>query len=222
VNEVLGLNTDEFYTSYKKDKELRARMDWLETCFDDDPLWNVGLASMIEGAILYSNFAFFKHFQASGKNKLVNLCAGINFSVRDENIHSEAGAWLFKEMVKEQRVELGPNNSPRDEFEVELEGYYKRFREAGTQIFKHESRIIDMLFEKGGMKGITPEQMKTFVQARINLCLEQLGIEPLFEVTYDPISKWFYKNINSGQLHDFFHKQGNNYNRDWIEGGFTW
>lgn len=209
VNEVLGLNTDEFYSSYKKDKELRARMEWLDESFTDDPLWNVGLASMIEGAILYSNFAFFKHFQASGKNKLVNLCAGINFSVRDENLHSEAGAWLFKTLVEEHP-------------DIDLEDYHNRFRKAGAQIFKHESSIIDMLFEKGGMKGITPEQMKTFVQARINLCLEQMEIAPMFEITYDPISKWFYKNINSGQLHDFFHKQGNNYNRDWTEGGFTW
>ena len=222
VNEVLGLNTDEFYQSYKKDKELRDRMDWLDNVFGDDPLLNVAAASMIEGAILYSNFAFFKHFQASGKNKLVNLCAGINFSVRDENLHSEAGAWMFKELVKERRAELGPNNSPRDEFEQEVVGYYKKFTTIGAEIYRHESRIIDMLFEKGPIKGITAEQMKHFVQARINLCLEQLGAEPMFEVTYDPISKWFYKNINSGQLHDFFHKQGNNYNRDWTEGRFEW
>lgn len=222
VNEVLGLNTDEFYQSYKKDKELTARMEWIDNIFGDNPFINTGIASMIEGAILYSNFAFFKHFQSEGKNKLVNLCAGINFSVRDENLHSEAGAWLYKTMIREQRGNLGPNNPLRDEFEGEVEEYHRIFREAGDQIYKHEVHIIDMLFKKGPIKGITAEQMKHFMQARINLCLNQLGVKPLFSIKYDPISKWFYKNINSEQLHDFFHKQGSSYNRDWKAGGFTW
>ena len=208
INEVLGLNTDEFYNSYKQDKELKTRMDWLDDEFGDDPLYNVGLASMIEGAILYSNFAFFKHFQALGKNKLTNLCAGINFSVRDENLHSEAGAWLYKTLLEE-------SGEPPERYEG-------KFKEAGTQIYKHECKIIDMLFSEGTIKGITAEQMKHFVQSRINLVLGQLGVEPLFEVTRDVISKWFYKNIADGAFHDFFTKQGNNYNRDWIEERFTW
>jgi ribonucleotide reductase beta subunit family protein with ferritin-like domain len=208
VNEVLGLNTDEFYESYKKDKSLSERMDWLDNAFGDDVAFNVALASIIEGAILYSNFAFFKHFQSEGKNKLVNLTAGINFSVRDENLHSEAGAWLFNTLM----VESGETR----------EKYSERLLYAVSEVYKHEVAIIKKLFSKGTIKGITQEQMEHFVQARLDLCLNQLGYEPKFKPKYDPISKWFYKNINSGQLHDFFHKQGNNYNRDWKEGGFKW
>ena len=222
VNEVLGLNTDEFYNSWKKDKDLRTRIDWITNRFNDDPIWNTALASLIEGVVLYSNFAFFKHFQAEGKNKLVNLCAGINFSVRDENLHSEAGAWLHKTLIRETRGDLGSSNPLRDAFEEELTDLKKGLITACAEIYNHESRIIDILFSKGPMKGITPDQMKTFVKARINLCLNQLSIEPAFDVTYDPISKWFYKNINSGQLHDFFHKQGSSYNRAWVEGRFQW
>ena len=79
-----------------------------------------------------------------------------------------------------------------------------------------------MIFEKGNIKGITDIQMKNFIQSRLNLCLEQLNIPTMFSVEYDPISSWFYKNINSGSLHDFFAKQGNNYSRDWTESKFTW
>jgi len=208
VNEVLGLNTDEFYESYKKDKQLSARMDWLDNSFGDDVIFNVGLASIIEGAILYSNFAFFKHFQAEGKNKLVNLCAGINFSVRDENIHSEAGAWLFKTLLLEEGIDK--------------EKYAVRLTQAVQEVLKHETAIIKRMFSKGKIKGITEEQMVHFVQARLDLCMEQLGYEAIYKPKYDPVSKWFYKNINSGQLHDFFHKQGSSYNRDWKERGFVW
>ena len=34
--------------------------------------------------------------------------------------------------------------------------------------------------------------------------------------------EWFYKNISSSVMHDFFSRQGNSYNRAWKEGGFVW
>lgn len=212
LNEVMGLKTDEFYSSYTKDKTLADRMAWVERQFQvDDPLLITAMGSITEGAILYSNFAFLKHFQAEGKNKLTNMTAGINFSVRDENLHSEAGAWLYKQLLKEEQPE--PDRMAK---------VLSKIKRTCRQIYEHESRIIDMIFEKGTIKGITDVQMKNFIQARLNLCLEQLDIHPMFSVEYDPISSWFYKNINSGALHDFFAKQGNNYSRDWTENKFAW
>ena len=212
LNEVMGLKTDEFYESYTKDKTLADRMAWVERQFQvDDPLLITAMGSITEGAILYSNFAFLKHFQAEGKNKLMNMTAGINFSVRDENLHSEAGAWLYKQLLKEEQ----PDGD-------RMGKVLSKIKRTCRQIYEHESRIIDMIFEKGTIKGITDVQMKNFIQSRLNLCLEQLDIHPMFSVEYDPISQWFYKNINAGSLHDFFTKQGNNYSRDWTEGKFAW
>src|SRR3546814_9244700 len=57
-----------------------------------DDLVSLGCFSLIEGAVLYSSFAFLKHFQTRGKNKLLNVVRGINFSVRDENLHCVAGS----------------------------------------------------------------------------------------------------------------------------------
>lgn len=212
LNEVLGFKTDEFYKSYEEDEALSSRMKWLEREFEKgDALYITALGSITEGAILYSNFAFLKHFQAEGKNKLMNMTAGINFSVRDENLHSMAGAWLHKELKKEMGLD-----------ELDYRKYERKIITACEKVYEHESRIIDMIFEKGDIKGITANQMNNFIQSRINVCLSQLDIEPLYKVEYDPISTWFYKNINSGSLHDFFAKQGNNYSRDWKESNFTW
>jgi|TARA_B110000483_G_C18192672_1_gene541619 ribonucleotide reductase beta subunit family protein with ferritin-like domain len=212
INEVLNLNTEEFYNSYIEDKTLKGRMDWLDSQFDgDDTLYSLAVGSIVEGAVLYSNFAFLKHFQAEGKNKLVNLTAGINFSVRDENLHSLAGAWLFNTLKEESELDI-----------IATDRLTQKVNKTCNKILEHESRIIDMIFEKGDIRGITEHQMKQFIKARLNLCLSQINLEPLYEVEYDPISKWFYKNINSGQLHDFFHKQGNNYNRDHSEAKFVW
>lgn len=212
INELLGLSSEEFYNSYTDDETLKSRMEFIDKYIEhDDILTSLGVFSMVEGAVLYSSFAFLKHFQNQGKNKMVNINAGISFSVRDENIHSQGGAWLYRQLKSEMNLD---NRS--------IKPLEKRIIEAAEKIYEHEDRIIDMIFEKGKIKGITDLQLKNFVKSRINLCLQQLEINPIFEVTYNPIADWFYKSINGGQLHDFFFKLGSEYNRDWNENEFCW
>lgn len=212
LNEALGLDTEEFYTSYVNDTILKQRMEFIDNIVSsDNKLLSVGAFSMVEGAILYSNFAFLKHFQAQGKNKLNNVVAGINFSSRDENIHSEAGAWLYKQLKHEMNLS-----------EEESSMINEKLIATANEVYEHECRIIDMIFEKGHIKGITDHQLKHFVQSRLDLCLKNLGIEPIFKPHYNPIASWFYKGINSIQFHDFFSRVGNEYNRNWNEEKFTW
>lgn len=211
LNEVLGLSNDDFYTSYIRDPVLAERISFVDSVVNDpDPLVSLGAFSMVEGAVLYSSFAFLKHFQALGKNKLLNVVRGINFSVRDENLHATAGAWLYRTL----KSELGTS--------VRIEDVELKLRSVADQIYQHECRIINMVFERGEMEGITNDQMKRFVKARVNSCLSQLGIAPIFEVFNDDISKWFYDNINAVSFHDFFTGVGSNYNRDWKQEGFVW
>ena len=67
LNEVLGLNTDEFYNSYVEDEVLFNRINWINKVISKpsdnvyDILKSLAVFSMIEGAILYSSFAFLKH-----------------------------------------------------------------------------------------------------------------------------------------------------------------
>jgi len=212
INELLGLASEEFYTEYTRDETLKSRMEFIDEYVNhDDPLTSLGVFSMVEGAVLYSSFAFLKHFQNQGKNLMVNINAGINFSVRDENLHSMGGAWLYRKLKSEMKLDKRSINP--------LE---KRIISAAYKIFDHEERIVDMIFEEGRIKGITELQMKNFVKSRINLCLQNLEIDPIFEVDYNPIAEWFYKNINGGKLNDFFYSLGSEYNRDWNESEFCW
>lgn len=212
LNETLGLNTDEFYTSYVNNPVLAGRISFVDSLVNDpDPLLSLGAFSLVEGAVLYSSFAFLKHFQALGKNKLLNVVRGINFSVRDENLHSTAGAWLFRTLLHESKLSGDV-----------LDGLQSQLRSTAHVIYEHECQIVDMIFEKGEIDGITPDQMKRFVKSRINLCLSQLGISPIFEVVNDDISKWFYDNINAVTFNDFFTGIGSNYNRNWKQEEFKW
>ena len=220
LNEVLGLDTDEFFESYKQDEVLANRMAWIgKRTEKHDTIYNilksVGVFSMIEGAVLYSSFAFLKHFNSAGKNKLININAGINFSAIDETLHSQAGAWLFRTLLEEARAD----GLVDDDYVMHL---LQELEETVKVILEHESIIIDKIFEKGNIKGITDNQLKHFVESRLDICLENLGFKGIFKPTYNPIAKWFYKDLESSTLHDFFSSQGSDYNRAWTEGKFVW
>lgn len=216
INEELGLATDEFYKSYVDDPQLKARIDFLkDTLYGKDDLRSLGAFTFGEGAILYSSFAYLKHFQSQGKNKLLNVVSGINFSARDENLHSEAAAWLFR-TLKQEMYDAGEID---DEYIEELkEDIYS----AAKKVFEHEQVIIEKIFEKGEIEGITPTQLEHFAQSRINYCLRNLGFNNLFKVDYNPIAEWFYKGINGYQMQDFFNSQGNQYSRGWHKESFVW
>lgn len=209
INEALGLANDEFYNSYLQDEVLRERIKMLEYYANPKypPVFLAALA-FAEGVILYSNFAFLKHFQSQGKNKCLNIVRGINFSARDEALHSEASAWLFRTYCQE-------NDVPKEAILPEI-------LEIAQSVREHEYAIVDKIFEKGRIEGITDVQMKHFIDSRINLVMRNLGLDNLHEVKYNPIADWFYDGINAYVFNDFFSGVGNQYSREWDEGGFEW
>lgn len=214
LNEELGLATDEFYNQYLEDEDLTARVAFLEdTLASKDDLRALGCFTFGEGAILYSSFAFLKHFQSQGKNKLLNVVSGINFSARDENLHSEAAAWLYRTLLKEKKEAGYIDQAFEDELKADI--YL-----AAETVMEHEKAIIKKIFEKGRIEGITDVQLEYFAQSRINLCLRNLGYENLYKVDYNPVADWFYKGINGYSMIDFFNSQGNQYVRDWDSEGF--
>jgi ribonucleoside-diphosphate reductase beta chain len=208
INEELNLATDDFYNSYIEDPVLSDRIKFLDKILgNEDKAKALGAFTFAEGAILYSSFAFLKHFQSQGKNKLLNVVAGINFSARDEALHSEASGWLFQQYAAEA--------------ELNLEEYEEYFKEVAEKVLDHEIAIIDKLFEKGDIEGITKTQMVSFVKSRINLCMRNMGFNNIHKVDYNPVSDWFYKGINGYAMNDFFVSVGNQYQRNWTGKGFT-
>lgn len=216
INQLLHIDTPEFYMSYLDSEVLQERVKHIGEIIDDpDDLISLAAFSMVEGAILYSSFAFLKHYQSQGKNKLMNVVRGINFSVRDENLHSVAGAWAF-------RYALEKIKGTTTNFDLYKKNIEEKIRQVARKIYEHECQIIAMLFEKGKIEGITAHQLENFVQSRINECLKQLGFAKEYDVKYNPIAEWFYKGINDYTFNDFFSGMGNQYHRNWDQSAFTW
>lgn len=212
INDLLYLDKPEFYMSYLDNPVMKDRIDFIGECIDHpNDAVSCGVFSMVEGVILYSNFAYLKHFQNNGKNKLLTLIRGINFSLRDEHMHQQAGAWSFRYLTKDW-----------DKQGQQWQEAKEQIVEAAKKMYEHEAEIIKMVFSEGKIEGITEHQMQEFVKSRINLCLKDLGIDGIFEVKYNPIATWFYKGIENFSFNDFFSGLGNQYHRNWDENGFVW
>jgi len=210
INELLYINTPEFYLSYQQDPALSDRVAHVNKIIDEsDDAVALGGFCMVEGVILYSSFAFLKHYQSQGKNKLMNVVRGINFSVRDEALHAKATAYAFKVKTKDYTPE-------------QLEDARKKILEVAQTLLEHEKAIIAKMFSKGKIDGITAHQVENFVMSRINECFKDMGFGKVYEVEYNPIGLWFYKGINDYQFTDFFSGVGKEYNRNWAEKDFVW
>lgn len=212
INELLNLHNREFYLSFRDDPTFCERIekigDWVNEDRDEIAL---AAFAFVEGVVLYSSFAFLKHFQSQGKNKLVNLVRGIDFSLRDENIHAMASAWCYRLITKDWGRE-------------KLEPVEKEIVEIAKVIYAQEDKIVDMIFEKGDIDGFPKEDMKNFVRSRVDLMLQYLNIAPIFNVKDEdnPIAKWFYTALKNYAFTDIFSGISNQYHRNWDSTGFEW
>lgn len=213
LNKLLFVSNDEFYSSYKQTPAMKDRMDSLDSFLNDekDKLVQLAAFAFAEGVILFSNFAFLMSFRANGNNKLPNIGLAIKFSARDESLHAKASSWLFKTLRKELEEEGVDTSAVND----------KIYSIANT-VREHEHLIIDEVFSKGHVPGITAVQMKHFIDSRIDFILKQLGLSAVHHVRYNPIADWFDKVIESYQYVDFFAGQGSSYSRGWDTEGFVW
>lgn len=210
INEALGLANETFYTDYVQNDVLRTRIHALEAYADpdcDNASFLIMLA-LAEGAVLYSNFAFLKHFQSQGKNKILNIVRGINFSARDEALHSEASAWLFRTWMKEKNADVDWHRGVAEEL--------------ASTVREHEHKIVDMIFEHGDIEGITATQLKNFVDSRLDIVLRNLGFKSVYNHKHNPIASWFYAGINNYKANDFFSGKGSEYKRSWSTEDLSW
>lgn len=209
INKTLSIATDEFYSAWKEDEVMRERMKFISKYADsDDPLEATAAFSFMEGVVLFSNFAFLKSFNVGGFNLIPHITAGIDASSKDEHLHALASAWLFKQDLAE-REQLGLIDSQGKQ------NLRKKVIRIAEKVYEHEAALCDKIFEKGGVRTITKEEILDFIQDRINLVLDRLGYKPMFEKETGVVSEWFYSQLSSFKYSDFFNTQQIQYVRNW-------
>lgn len=210
VNEVLGVHNDEFYDSFVTNPEMVKRTKFIESLTrDKDDAASIAGFSMIEGAVLFTAFAMIKSFRSNGRNLLANFCAGINMSALDEDLHMQGAAAIFRLQIEQEQ------RTP-----AELSILHAKIYEHAKSIFEHECLLIDAMLAKGDVVGASKEDLKTFAKSRINICLRNLGLDALYEITNNPIAEWFYLGLNGFQMGDFFFTTQREYSKVYIESDF--
>lgn len=216
ANKVLYIDTPEFYAEWKQDPVLVERMNFIEQVASaKDDLVSIAGFVFIEGVVLYSSFAFLKHFQAQeagAKNLMTTLNRGINQSVTDENLHAMCGAATFRHLLAERQLD-----------DSQKSVLMQIIDDLSLKVFEHESAIIDKLFSNGEIHGISAGQMKDFIKHRINFCRGLITLNPYFdeEESDKTIENWFYRDINSINFHDFFSGSGSEYHVKWSKDKFA-
>jgi len=208
LNEELGLDD---FEAFMEDEEAKAKIDRLVE-LPGDTLREKALSLAIfsaftEGVNLFSSFAILMSFQ------LRNLMKGtgqiVEWSVRDESLHSKAGCWLFRTMMEEM-PEL-------------QDGMEAQIYDACDISVKLEFDFIDKAFEMGEIEGLNKEQLKNFIKARANDKMKELGYNPVYNDIDPSLLKqmeWF-GHLTSGKTHqDFFANRVTDYSKstgDWSD-----
>jgi ribonucleoside-diphosphate reductase beta chain len=216
LNNALGLSNEEFYLEFTKNQDMSERVKFIEEMiakgdgsagegetFEQNLATSLAAFAFVEGVILYSSFAFLLSFPLPPKGKLKNVSAGLSYSVRDEALHAQADAWLFRTFVEENKDKIDQKS---------LEESIKDIANSSLEL---ENKIIDQIFSEGEIDDISAKDLKEFVKSRVNIMLSYLNIEPMYEIGENPISKWFYKSINAPEQTDFFVQNPSSYTNDW-------
>lgn len=215
TNEVLGTATDEFYTSWKNDPVLAEDIAFIDECTESkDALEVTAALAFIEGVKLFSIFGYFKGFNARGWNLIPHFTNGIDGSAKDENFHSLASAKLFN-TCREERI-ANKKHSPEQD-----EALKATIRAIAQRVYDHELRIIDLLFAVPGNRVVTKEELIHFLEDRIDIVLQRLGQEPMFGHQRGVISGWFYSQLSTVKIPDFFVATQLQYRRDWAKHKLT-
>ena len=214
LNEQLGLDD---FSEFLEDEATMAKIEALMNVRDNHdgtPNWHERAKSLAifsaftEGVNLFSSFAVLLSFKL--ENKLKGVGQIVEWSVRDESLHSDAGCWLFRTMMEE---------NPK----MKTKKLQKEIAEAAHLALQLEFDFIDKVFEMGDLENLTKEELKNFIRHRVNTKMADLGLSPIIpaeEIDKGALKtmKWFDAVIAGKQQTDFFANRVTNYSKghlDW-------
>jgi len=212
LNEELGLDD---FSEFLEDETTMAKIEALTenaASFGDEVDWHERAKSLAifsaftEGVNLFSSFAVLLSFKL--RNKLKGVGQIVEWSIRDESMHSDAGCWLFRTLLEEKPELKTP----------ELEA---AINEAALLSLKLELDFIEKVYEMGDLEGCSKDDLISFIKHRVNTKMGDLGYRPIvngIDVKAVERMKWF-DHLSAGKQHtDFFANRVTNYSKgvqDW-------
>ncbi len=208
LNDTLGL-ADEEYHAFLEYKEMADKIDFMK---DGDSNTQTGLALSLaqsvfnEGMSLFASFVMLLNFQRFGKMKGMGTI--VEWSIRDETIHVQGNAKLFREFCDEH---------PRivnDELKSKIYTMAK-------QAVDLEDKFIALAFKGNVIQGLTKEEVRKYIRHIADRRLLQLGLKPKFRQKDNPLP-WLDWVLNGASHDNFFEKRVTEYSVNGMEGDWGW
>ena len=154
-----------------------------------------------EGVNLFSSFAVLMSF--SQRNMLKGLGQIVSWSIKDESLHSEAGCWLFRELIKENP-------------EIWTDEVKKELYDAARLTVELEDKFIERAFEHGELPNLNMKDLKNYIRYRANTKLQDLGLKANWKnIDKEALQRleWFNVLASGVELQDFFAQRVTEYSK---------
>jgi ribonucleoside-diphosphate reductase beta chain len=209
LNEELGLDD---FAAFMEDEASKNKIERLievpGNTMEEKAISLAIFSAFTEGVNLFSSFAILMSFQL--RNLMKGTSQIVEWSVRDESLHSKAGCWLFRTLLQEQP-------------ELDTDELRNKITEACQLSVQLEFDFIDKAFEMGEVEGLNIDQLKNFIKSRANEKIIELGYNAIYNDIEPSLLKqmeWF-GHLTSGKTQqDFFAGRVTNYSKstgDWSD-----
>ena len=196
------------YSAFLQYKEMKDKYDYMQG-FDVKSKHNIAMTMAVfsaftEGLQLFASFAILLNFPRF--NKMKGMGQIVTWSVRDETLHCNSMIRLFRDFVKEEP-------------QIWNDKLKNEIYEACKTIVHHEDAFIDLAFQMGPMQGLTADEVKQYIRFIGNRRLEQLGLNPIYDVKKNPLT-WLDTMLNGVEHMNFFEGRATEYSKASTKG--TW
>ena len=149
-----------------------------------------------EGLQLFASFAMLMNFPRF--NKMKGMGQIISWSIRDESLHCEGMIKLFHAFKKE-------TNCVTKAVAADIVDCCKT-------VVGMEDRFIDLAFEMGPVKGMTPDDIKAYIRFIADWRLRQLELPEVYGVRENPLP-WLQPLISGVEHANFFEARATEYSK---------
>jgi ribonucleoside-diphosphate reductase beta chain len=204
--ESLGL-PETTYNEFLEYSEMKEKHEYIFSHKGDDIrsiAKNIAVFSAFtEGMQLFSSFVMLLNFARHGKMKGMGMV--IQWSLLDEDMHSESMIKLFRTFIEENR-EIWDDSLKSEIYTI------------ATNMVNLEDKFIDLAFSMGSMENLTSEEVKKYIRYIADKRLISMGMKGIFKVKKNPLP-WVDAMVGVGHT-SFFENKSTDYAKGALTGSW--
>jgi len=203
LNESLGL-PESYYTDFLEHNATLAK--WNFYTENNSVQGNFGLAIvkqvLTEGIALFGAFIMLKNFERHGL--LMGTCKINEWSLKDETLHVEGNARLFRTWANENPSDID-------------DSFKKSIYEMTREVVELEIDFVDFAFSKHEIRDLHKKDVKEYIRYIADRRLTQLGLKVNYGIDKNPLP-WFDELTNGSSLQNFFEGRSADYDVSGLTG----